>query len=259
MCVRMHVRPSVWRDIHTYTTHTYIHTYIYIYTTVGVAHVMRRVTPSQRACRSRQQKMCSGRAAIWRQGSSHGGPSDQQPHAPDARQGRTAARAGCRSGRNARQGHRLRRASEIESERARVVVVLVAVVEGEGKQAEAVVVCQIQHRDATEAHSLALSCWDPITACRGSIAMPAQSVCRAAFDALSSCFWAACAACLSAHHPPPVPWVLSSALPAPFIIKPSPCSCSCSPPHPIPSPSYPILDSATPVPRPNPHRQTKSC
>ncbi|EUC41454.1 hypothetical protein COCMIDRAFT_40390 [Bipolaris oryzae ATCC 44560] len=27
-------------------------------------------------------------------------------------------------------------------------------------------------------------------------------------------------------HPPPLPWVLSSALPAPFIIKPSPCSYS---------------------------------
>ncbi|EMD90144.1 hypothetical protein COCC4DRAFT_126257 [Bipolaris maydis ATCC 48331] len=34
-------------------------------------------------------------------------------------------------------------------------------------------------------------------------------------------------------HPPPVPCLLSSALPAPFIIKPSPCSCSCSSPHPI--------------------------
>ena len=62
--------------IHTHTTHTCIlHTYIY--STVGVARVTRRVTPSQRACRSRQQKKCSGRAAIWRQGSSHGGPSDQ--------------------------------------------------------------------------------------------------------------------------------------------------------------------------------------
>ncbi|EUC41455.1 hypothetical protein COCMIDRAFT_29783 [Bipolaris oryzae ATCC 44560] len=145
----MSVCPSVRQSGETYIHR--LHTYIYIYTTAGVAHVTRRVTPSQRACRSRQQqKKCSGRAAIWRQGSSHGGPSDQQPHAPDARQGRTAPRAGCRAGHNARQGHgpwRARGQSAREGERARHVEG-----EGEGEAAEAVVVCQIRRRDATEAH-----------------------------------------------------------------------------------------------------------
>ncbi|EMD65287.1 hypothetical protein COCSADRAFT_303842 [Bipolaris sorokiniana ND90Pr] len=54
-------------------------------------------------------------------------------------------------------------------------------------------------------------------------------------------------------HPPPVLWVLSSALPAPFIIKPSPCSCSCSYSSPHPIPSHPIPSSTLPLPS---HDQT---
>lgn len=114
-CIYVHTHTH----IHTYTyTHTYthIHTHVYTPSTHIHVHIHHRGRCSCDAPCDAQPtgvllltttKKCPGRAAIWRQGSSHGGPSEQQQAhaAADARQGRTAARAGCGSCRNARQGH----------------------------------------------------------------------------------------------------------------------------------------------------------